>query len=224
MKIEMIVPIVTLILFASGCMSQTESTTTTAAPQTGLSGQQASETTTTQATATTQKPKPIATTTTLKAAGGIGEKISNLAAAMSAGVTMRCKYTYQDTSSQGWMKGDKYYFTTTVKNVDSNVVSDGTWVYVWESGKGDGVKFNVKQMKTLSEGKEQGYQDMNKVASTATNVECVPDIVADGKFTPPATVQFSDMGELLKQMQGYQGKGGLQGMDPQDLPGLPVEP
>jgi len=198
-----IMPLVALMLLFSGCMGGTDNTTTT--PQTDTTGA-----TVAQETATTQ-PGTVRTTlsppTTQKPAASLTDKITDLTAAMTAGMAMKCTYAYKNIQSEGWIKGQKYYFKTTMPQGVGYVISDGTWMYTWQEGQTQGVKFNIAQMKTLSEGKEQGYQDMKQVSADATNVQCTPDAAGDSKFTPPSNIQFQDMGELLKQMQNA-GAGG----------------
>ncbi|MFH1054586.1 MAG: hypothetical protein V1744_00670 [Candidatus Altiarchaeota archaeon] len=191
-----IVSLIAFILFVSGCMSVTETTTT---QETNTKTTMAKETATTQA-----KASP---TTTVKPSGGIVNKLTNLASAMSAGVAYKCTYSYNNVQSEGWVKGEKYYFKTTMPETTGYAVSDGVWMYSWEEGQNKGYKFNIEEMKKQANSQQQGYQDMKQVSSSANNVVCIPEVASDSKFTPPSGIQFQDMGELLKQMQNAQ-KGG----------------
>jgi len=200
-----LVPLVALLLLVSGCMSGTQTTTTdTVAPSTVAKN-----------TGNEQQPQQAATTTTQKAQT-ITDKITNLASAMGAGVGYRCTYTYQGLQSQGWLKGDKYYFESTTAQGTSYALSDGTWMYTWQKGQTKGIKFNIAEMKKISDSQKQGYQDLSSMSSSTNNVNCVPDVSADSKFVPPSGVTFQDMGELLKQIQGM----GAGGQAP-DLSGYP---
>jgi len=199
-----VAPLVALLLILSGCMGGSDNQATN--QDTGGAG--VTKATSAEAVvATTQAGGQVQATTTLKTSGGLAASITDLASAMTSGVGYKCTYSYNGVASEGWVKGQKYLFKSTVNKVVTNALSDGVWMFIWEEGRKDGYKFNIAQMKQVGEAQESGYQDMNKVASGAANVDCKPDLSADSKFKPPSDIQFQDMGELLKQIQNI-GPGG----------------
>jgi hypothetical protein len=207
-----ILPLVALMLLVSGCLcGGPDSTTTNAEVATTL----AEKTATTQPPETTQPSNKPVVTTTVKSSGGLVNKITSLAEAMTAGAAMRCTYTYKDIQSQSWVKGQKMYSETTMPQGTAYSLSDGTWMYSWMSGQKQGVKFNIAQMKSMSDAQEKGYTDPTQVSQNAANVACVPDVAADSKFIAPSGIEFQDMGKLLEQMKN----GGAGGNTP-NIPDL----
>lgn len=193
-----VVPLVALLLLLSGCMGGSDAKTTS--QDSGGAG--ATEATAAGATVkTTQAAGQVRATTTLKASGGLTDRLTDLASAMTSGVGYKCTYSYNGVASEGWFKGQKYFFKSASNGVVSNALSDGTWMYVWEEGKSEGFKFNIADMKRAGSAQGSGYTDANQVANSAVNVDCRTDVSADSRFRPPSGVQFQDMGELLKQYQ-----------------------
>ncbi len=201
MYIVRVAPLVALLLLLSGCMGGSDDNTTS--QESGGAGAAAAEETveTTQAAGQAQAP------TTLKASGGLTDRLTDLASAMTSGVGYKCTYTYDGVASESWVKGQKFFSTSTVDGVASNMVSDGTWMYTWAEGETEGVKFNIADMKGAGSAQNSGYADLNQVANSAVNVDCRPDVSADSRFRPPSSVQFQDMGELMKQLQNMGPRG-----------------
>lgn len=196
MKKTIIIPLVALILFVSGCMSGTEETTTT------------QKVATTQKTPTTAKvtPKTEATPTTQKA-GGLTEKITDIAEAMTSGLSYRCTYTYQNIQTDSWIRGEKFMSESEVEGEKSYALSDGKWMYTWGGGQPQGIKMNIAEVKKLGEAQAPGQQptDPVEIAKSAANVECMPEAVPDSKFVPPKDVEFLDMTELLANLPKMDG-------------------
>jgi hypothetical protein len=202
-----------LAVIVSGCMSS-ETTTTTDEP-TPTTVKTTGQTQSNDAPTTTAA-KPGTPTTTVKESGGI---LADMAAAVSSGLGYKCTYTYEDITSEGWVKGEKYYFTSATAQGKGYVISDGTWMYTWADNSPEGVKFNIDQMKEFSKNKPQGqggYSDPQKTWEAATHIQCVPAAITDATFSPPSGITFKDMGEMLKQLQGMGGGQGLPAGYPTD--------
>ncbi|MFH0863234.1 MAG: hypothetical protein V1875_09450 [Candidatus Altiarchaeota archaeon] len=190
--------LVALSMLVCGCMCQPGEETTT----TTLVGEEEG----TQPTATTAAAAPTTTlkaTATTQAASG-GGIISDLKAALSSGVGYQCTYTYQNVQSVSKMKGKKFSSTTTVDGQVSRAISDGTWMYTWMDGQAQGIKFNVAEMQKNAQAApgQKKAPSMDDIASSADNVQCTPTTVSDSEFNPPSGVEFQDMGEFMKQLQG----------------------
>jgi hypothetical protein len=197
--------LVALTMAASGCIcgggdtTQTQGTT-----DTGANTGQPEVTTTVKETATTVK----VTATTAAQGGGI---LSDLKAALSSGAGYKCTYDFNGMTSESWVKGKKFASKTNVDNQVGHTISDGTWMYSWEDGQRQGVKFNIEEMKRLGEKSQGGQQkqpSMDEVANAASNVRCAPEVMSDSTFTPPSDVEFQDMGAMVKQLQEAMGTGG----------------
>ena len=87
------------------------------------------------------------------------------------------------------------------KSVESHMISDGTYSYIWSSDQTQGVKIKIDQVKVTPGGNEQtssqGGFDLNKQA----NIKCTPWTPDESKFTPPANIKFTDLTQMLNQIQ-----------------------
>jgi hypothetical protein len=209
--------IVAILMFVCGCICQPGTETGTASsadsnePQTGANDNAVTPTTL-KSTVTTLK----ATVTTQAASGGI---LSDLSAAISAGVGYKCTYTYQDITTESFVKGKKFLSKSNVNGQTGNALSDGVWMYSWSDGQQQGFKFNLADMQKNAQATQGGQKtpSMDEIAQSASHVQCVPATLIDSQFNPPSDVEFKDMGEMLKQIQAMQ-KGGK--MDPEALKAL----
>jgi len=96
------------------------------------------------------------------------------------------------------------------KEEKGTMLNDGQWVYMW-SGK-SGIKFNIEEMKKMSEefGASQENQNQNqqeamdwkgwakKIDEGNVKYNCSPATLSESDFNPPADVQFQDWGEIMR--------------------------
>ena len=84
-----------------------------------------------------------------------------------------------------------------------NLISDGTYMYVWSSGIPTGIKMNIADAKkaTQNSGANQSF-DVNQ----EVGLNCNPWAPEASKFTVPTNIAFKDMSQLLQQVQQVQPK------------------
>jgi hypothetical protein len=94
------------------------------------------------------------------------------------------------------------------KQENGTMLNDGTWVYMW--GEKDGMKFNIQEMKNITAQNQNQNQNQNqeqasdwkdwakKMDENGTKYSCAPASLSDSDFVVPASIQFEDMGEMMK--------------------------
>jgi hypothetical protein len=89
--------------------------------------------------------------------------------------------------------------TVAVNNqpMETHMISDGTYMHIWQEGTTRGTKFKVdiNQTPAPATGSAQTQvTDLNK----EVNLKCDPWTVDASKFTLPTNVQFSDLSTIMK--------------------------
>ena len=135
---------------------------------------------------------------------------------IGSGVSQKCSWKTDDSGNtsegQMWIAGKK--FRQEIKTVlapdkkESRVVvvSDGKYTYMWNSEMGNkGIKMAIPEDQAQDNNTvENGKVDWNK----QFQYECNPAVVSEKDLTPPADVEFQDLGVQLQELQKLQEKYG----------------
>lgn len=127
--------------------------------------------------------------------------VGTLKSLLSGGKNVTCSVSYtgeQESTGTVYVSDKKMAgdFTVTVedKKMNSHMINDGEFVYVWSDDQTQGIKMSVTEVNvTPPPGQENQAVDLNKEA----NINCDTWAVDTGKFTPPVNVTFSDMTDLM---------------------------
>jgi hypothetical protein len=122
----------------------------------------------------------------------------------ASGKPFKCVTVVDQYTSTMYIKDSKMRIDTLP--ADAHAIYNGDLIYSWSGESGTVMK--MSDIQKLSEGapyKQPSQQDMLNKAKD-TNSKCEPYAVSDSLFTPPADVDFKDMAEMLKQMEGYLNK------------------
>lgn len=122
----------------------------------------------------------------------------SLKEAIALGVGMKCTYEVDGVSYEGYVKGQNY--SGSVKTADGQtgkviVKDDCVWSWSTDSDQGVKVCYNPEEVETDSE----SVWDQEDMIDANTVYNCNAAAVSDSEFTPPATVNFIDMDEMMKQ-------------------------
>ncbi len=126
---------------------------------------------------------------------------------LTSGVAQKCTFSQTDESgisegttyvSGGKIRGD---FTTTAsgKVTKSHMISDGKTSYIWSEGEKNGFKMIVDESDSAdtktdnSNAPVSGEADLNQKA----DYKCSGWVVDGSFFTPPSSVTFSDLSQIL---------------------------
>lgn len=122
---------------------------------------------------------------------------------LSGGKTTYCTIAYPDNKGTGtvYVSDKKFAGQFSMKDANgkeivSNTVSDGTYVYVWTSAMSGGIKMKLDLAKNASQN-VQTTQGVN--LNQNVNLKCTPWIPDNSKFVVPANIKFQDVSGLLQQ-------------------------
>ena len=88
------------------------------------------------------------------------------------------------------------------QKISGHYISDGTWMYTWnDTYKEQAIKFKMDEMP------KPETQDQTGSVSTSDlqdkmDYQCYPWAADQSKFTPPSDINFTDYGQMFKQLQG----------------------
>ncbi len=134
---------------------------------------------------------------------------------LASGTSQKCVWSVDEEGSKSegemWVSGKKFRqdIKTTVgeekKETKMTVVSDGKYTYIWNSDMGNkGIKMEIKDDESQDYTTESGKVDLNE----QYQFECKPGMVSDKDLTPPAEIEFQDLGAQLQDIQKLQEKFG----------------
>lgn len=125
---------------------------------------------------------------------------------LSAGKSVTCTVAYDEKEIGGtgiiFVSGKKMAgdFKTTVegKIIESHMITDGTYSYIWSSDQTEGIKMKIDEAKVTpganGQVKNNDVFDLEK----ESNLKCSPWLIDNSKFNPPANIKFTDFTEMMK--------------------------
>lgn len=151
-------------------------------------------------------PKQVTTPTTTQSSKANSANATILSL-LSGGKTVNCTITIPDNKGTGTIVvSDKKFageFTTkdsAGKEIVANMVSDGTYMYIWSSAMPTaGFKMSLEAAKSAATNAQNNNQSVN--VNQNVDMQCSPWIVDNSKFTIPSTVKFTDMSKFFPQGQ-----------------------
>ncbi len=141
---------------------------------------------------------------------------NQLEAILSTGGSARCTMTKTDGTGDQItyaIKGKKMRMEgapgSSSKN-DGTVINDGSYLYIWEKGKTEGIKSKIpteQEMEKLKEKSESMMQNSPNLSDEAIRkeyedqgyrIDCKASTIMDSEFVPPTTVKFTDTSALME--------------------------
>ena len=135
------------------------------------------------------------------------------------GKSVKC--TYSSSNDSGVTSGETYVsgtksrtdFILTLKDGttnDSHSITDGEWIYIWTSTGEQGSKMKIADMqKSAASSSAPGSTPTtteNKDLTQPMDYKCSPWLPDNSKFTPPSNITFTDLTEMLNQLQNPSGQ------------------
>lgn len=118
---------------------------------------------------------------------------------LGAGSSQVCTYEDTNTKTQGTifvgngrMRGD-IVAQTSGDTVNSHMISDGKFVYIWTDGSAEGVKMSLAK---TGDNQENGNTGQTVDLDREVNYDCNGWQLDNSKFTLPS-IQFQDMSAIL---------------------------
>lgn len=141
------------------------------------------------------------------------ESAETLNQAMMTGGSVRCQITHTDRgeSISFVMKDQKMRVSNIVsegQNQNSNMINDGTYMYIWNEGETTGFKSQIPSEEDIAEVTEDAQTNQQIPNFTDTEVQeeyqddgytvnCTETEVADSEFVPPTNVTFQDFSTMM---------------------------
>ena len=111
-----------------------------------------------------------------------------------------------------YLSGDKYRTDMTVspsggQAIESHIISDGTWLYQWNSMGLAGTKMKIEDIEKMSQDGQALSEDVyegqysQKTLDQEFAYDCSSWSVDQGLFTPPGDVDFQDISVMLQKTQ-----------------------
>jgi hypothetical protein len=132
---------------------------------------------------------------------------------------MKCVYEMNGQTVTTYVKGDKVRtegVQTEGNSVDGMMISDGEWMYTWDSVSKKGTKMNIKQIEEMAgddmtkevesdEIPEDMQVEIEKMEDEFA-AKCSNEKINDSMFVPPTDVEFTDMTQGIDEMNKLQEK------------------
>lgn len=135
--------------------------------------------------------------TSLPAAKGLSK--GTIQSLISAGKSVSCEVNYPEMEGKGTMyvsgSNVRSDFTTKIeeKETFSHMIFDGDTSYIWTDGVNQGTKFKMDPNQKFSASPANQTADLSK----EIEMNCQDWSADNSKFSPPASVKFTDMSSLI---------------------------
>lgn len=148
------------------------------------------------------------TAVTQQAEGESAETTSkgSIKSLIGLGKNVTCTMTYPsgDGTTKGtvYVAGDKrirgdFITNTQDKEMDSHMIQDGSWSYIWSSASPQGTKMKIEENVPTP---TPGPQNQNVDVNTEVDYKCSDWSVDNSKFVPPSNIQFMEIGQITNQI------------------------
>lgn len=125
---------------------------------------------------------------------------------LEGGKTLKCAVDYSQEENGG--KGTVYVAGKKMradlisdlegKTMESHVIYDENYSYIWSSNQADGVKMKITEedLKESEEFKNESI-DLEKEGK----IQCSPWVSDNAKFNPPSNIKFADLTEMMDSLK-----------------------
>lgn len=126
----------------------------------------------------------------------------DLAKALEMGQSVKCTTTFEGQTSTTYWKNERMRMDT--PSVDAHGIYTEDVMYTWTGKQGVMMKLeDIKQMANNAQSQTQpAPKTKEEIMNENVDVQCEPFNVPDSMFTPPSDVEFQDMSEIFKQLEG----------------------
>ncbi len=138
----------------------------------------------------------------------VGEAVKGtIQSLLGGGKSVTCTVSDETKGSTGTifvsdkkMAGD-FTVKAADKTIESHMISDGTYSYIWTSDQTQGIKMKIDQIKITPGAEKQTTDQQGFDLNKETNLKCASWTVDGTKFTPPANIKFTDLTQTINQLQ-----------------------
>jgi hypothetical protein len=155
-----------------------------------------------------------ATTTVASQQNGLNDTpgAATIYDALNSGGSFLCNYTDGIRRCEVWVKGGNYYSRiSSSRGLDTEVVGDGEWTYIWYTNQKIPVKYKTTEILKMTgevtpEQIKSGhaatvYYDILEIAKNTKRIDCPPAEIPDSVLTPPANLRFQTVRGEIKDLK-----------------------
>lgn len=132
----------------------------------------------------------------------VSNEMLNLAKALETGQSVKCTTSFEGQTSVTYWKNDNMRMDT--ETADAHGIYTKEVMYTW-SGK-DGVMMKLEDIERMAQNAQGQTQPAPRtkedIVQENVDVQCEPFSAPDSMFVPPSDVNFQDMSEVFKQLEG----------------------
>jgi hypothetical protein len=125
-----------------------------------------------------------------------GEFVGKIKEVVARGVPMKCTYAQGDYSGTSYIKGEKMYGEVSQAGRGGYVIIKNNCMWTWNQGENQGIKMCYEE--DFWEMSEEYAQEGQTSVPTEAEYRCVPAVISDSQFDPPASVNFLDMEQMME--------------------------
>jgi hypothetical protein len=140
----------------------------------------------------------------------ISEVNGNVFDLLKIGNSVKCTFSTEDES--GLTSGVTYVADNQVRGdfevnlgedgpIQSHIISDGQWIYMWSSALPQGIKANIEDTDLQKTTEEAANSKDLKAFQNNVNYKCSSWNKDESKFVIPQDVKFLDMSQTLKELK-----------------------
>jgi hypothetical protein len=132
----------------------------------------------------------------------VKNEMLNLAKALEMGQSVKCTTSFEGQTSTTYWKNDNMRMDT--ETADAHGIYTKDVMYTW-TGK-QGVMMKLEDIEKMAQNAQAQTQPAprtkEEIVQENVDVQCEPFNVPDSMFVPPSDVEFQDMSEIFKQLEG----------------------
>lgn len=124
-----------------------------------------------------------------------------LAKALELGQSVKCTTTVEGQTSTTYWKNNNMRMDS--DSVDAHGIYTKDVMYSWTGKQGVMMKLeDIEKMAKNAQSQQPAPRTKEEIVQENVDVQCEPFNVPDSMFVPPSDVEFQDMSEIFKQLEG----------------------
>ncbi len=124
---------------------------------------------------------------------------------LTLGQSLKCTWRRDDQNfGTTYIKGKKVYSDTTANGQRAQVIVVDNCSYFWEEGSPQGMKMCFEPEAAEETGETLDTEAYEELFAQTPDVsyECVKTIISEALFNPPASVEFTDLQQMMESLPG----------------------
>ncbi len=132
-------------------------------------------------------------------------KFKTMKAVMASGIPYKCDFEMDGIKSTTTIKGEKAKTVIEHPQGKTTSVSDGEKMYMWTDDGKMAIMFDIKEMEKIGKEQMNAFPGVEKQQAIdykkEYDLDCSQTIASDSMFVPSPGIKFTDMTQMMKNMQ-----------------------